>query len=145
MKEELYPAGKVGSAVAEFTVKDNDGKEVTLASLREGKKYVLIDFWASWCNPCRKEIPNLKNLYKLYGDKGFQIVSISIDKKKAEWEKALEEEQLPWPNFLDETGVADLYKVRFVPTMYLIDAQGTLVGENLRGQALADKLKELFQ
>ena len=145
VKEELYPAGKVGSAVAEFTVKDNDGKEVTLASLREGKKYVLIDFWASWCNPCRKEIPNLKNLYKLYGDKGFQIVSISIDKKKAEWEKALEEEQLPWPNFLDETGVADLYKVRFVPTMYLIDAQGTLVGENLRGQALADKLKELFQ
>ena len=145
VKEELYPAGKVGSAVAEFTVKDNDGKEVPLASLREGKKYVLIDFWASWCNPCRKEIPNLKNLYKLYGDKGFQIVSISIDKKKAEWEKALEEEQLPWPNFLDETGVADLYKVRFVPTMYLIDAQGTLVGENLRGQALADKLKELFQ
>lgn len=145
VKEELYPAGKVGSAVTEFTVKDNDGKEVTLASLREGKKYVLIDFWASWCNPCRKEIPNLKNLYKLYGDKGFQIVSISIDKKKAEWEKALEEEQLPWPNFLDETGVADLYKVRFVPTMYLIDAQGTLVGENLRGQALADKLKELFQ
>lgn len=145
VKEELYPAGEVGSAVAEFTVKDNDGKEVTLASLREGKKYVLIDFWASWCNPCRKEIPNLKNLYKLYGDKGFQIVSISIDKKKAEWEKALEEEQLPWPNFLDETGVADLYKVRFVPTMYLIDAQGTLVGENLRGQALADKLKELFQ
>lgn len=145
VKEELYPAGEVGSAIAEFTVKDNDGKEVTLASLREGKKYVLIDFWASWCNPCRKEIPNLKNLYKLYGDKGFQIVSISIDKKKAEWEKALEEEQLPWPNFLDETGVADLYKVRFVPTMYLIDAQGTLVGENLRGQALADKLKELFQ
>ena len=145
VKEELYPAGKVGSAVAEFTVKDKDGNEVTLASLREGKKYVLIDFWASWCNPCRKEIPNLKNLYKLYGDKGFQIVSISIDKKKAEWEKALEEEQLPWPNFLDETGVADLYKVRFVPTMYLIDAQGTLVGENLRGQALADKLKELFQ
>lgn len=145
VKEELYPAGEVGSAVTEFTVKDNDGKEVTLASLREGKKYVLIDFWASWCNPCRKEIPNLKNLYKLYGDKGFQIVSISIDKKKAEWEKALEEEQLPWPNFLDETGVADLYKVRFVPTMYLIDAQGTLVDENLRGQALADKLKELFQ
>ena len=145
VKDELYPAGKEGTKVAEFTVKDKEGKEISLASLREGNKYVLIDFWASWCNPCRKEIPNLKNLYKLYGDKGFQIVSISIDKKKAEWEKALEEEQLPWPNFLDETGVADLYKVRFVPTMYLIDAQGTLVGENLRGQALADKLKELFQ
>ena len=145
VKEELYPAGKVGSAVAEFTVKDKDGKEVTLASLREGKKYVLIDFWASWCNPCRKEIPNLKNLYKLYGDKGFQIVSISIDKKKTDWEKALEEEQLPWNNYLDETGVASLYHVKAIPAMYLIDAEGVMVGENLRGEALADKLAELLR
>ncbi len=145
VKDELYPAGKEGTKVAEFTVKDKEGKEISLASLREGNKYVLIDFWASWCNPCRKEIPNLKNLYKQYHDKGFQIVSISIDKKQAEWEKALEEEQLPWPNYLDQTGVADLYKVKSVPTMYLIDAQGVMVGENLRGQALADKLAELFQ
>lgn len=115
VKEELYPAGQIGTKVAEFTVKDTEGKDVTLASLRQGKKYLLIDFWASWCNPCRKEIPNLKKLYKLYADQGFDIVSISIDKKKADWEKALKEEQLPWHNFLDETGVADLYKVKFVP------------------------------
>ena len=138
--KQLWAASFLNKKAPELTV------EQWLTTPPETKgKFVLIDFWASWCNPCRKEIPNLKNLYKLYGDKGFQIVSISIDKKKAEWEKALEEEQLPWPNFLDETGVADLYKVRFVPTMYLIDAQGTLVGENLHGQALADKLKELFQ
>lgn len=145
VKTELYPAGMVGSKVQDFTVKDTHGKDVTLASLREGKKYVLIDFWASWCGPCRKEIPNLKKLYAQYADRGFDIVSISIDKKKTDWEKALEEEQLPWNNFLDETGVADLYHVKAIPAMYLIDAEGTLVGENLRGEALTDKLAELLK
>lgn len=145
VKEELYPAGMIGSKVPEFTVKGADGQDVTLASLREGKKYVLIDFWASWCGPCRKEIPNLKALYKQYADRGFDIVSISIDKKKTDWEKALEEEQLPWNNYLDETGVASLYHVKAIPAMYLIDAEGVMVGENLRGEALADKLAELLR
>lgn len=144
VKEELYPAGKEGTKVPDFTVKDQNGKAVPLTALCKGKKYVLIDFWASWCNPCRKEIPNLKKLYARYADKGFQIVSISIDKKEAEWTKALKEEQLQWPNFLDTEGIADLYKVKFVPAMYLIDEQGVMVGENLRGEALADKLAELF-
>lgn len=145
VKEELYPAGKEGTKVPDFKVKDKTGKEVSLSALRQGKKFVLIDFWASWCNPCRKEIPNLKRLYAQYSGKGFEIVSISIDQKKADWEKALKEEGLTWPNFLDETGVAALYKVKFVPTMYLITADGVMVGENLRGEALATKLKELFQ
>ena len=145
VKEELYPAGKEGTVVPDFKVKDKTGKEVSLSALRQGKKYVLIDFWASWCNPCRKEIPNLKKLYAQYSGKGFEIVSISIDQKKADWEKALKEEGLTWPNFLDETGVAALYKVKFVPTMYLITADGVMIGENLRGEALAEKLKELFQ
>ena len=145
VKEELYPAGKEGTVVPDFKVKDKTGKEVSLSELRQGKKYVLIDFWASWCNPCRKEIPNLKKLYAQYSGKGFEIVSISIDQKKADWEKALKEEGLTWPNFLDETGVAALYKVKFVPTMYLITADGVMVGENLRGEVLATKLKELFQ
>lgn len=145
VKEELYPAGKEGTVVPDFKVKDKTGKEVSLSELRQGKKYVLIDFWASWCNPCRKEIPNLKKLYAQYSGKGFEIVSISIDQKKADWKKALKEEGLTWPNFLDETGVAALYKVKFVPTMYLITADGVMVGENLRGEALATKLKELFQ
>ena len=134
---------QVGAVAPDFTLPDVDGNPVTLSGLRG--KYVLIDFWASWCNPCRKEIPNLKKLYAQYSEKGFEIVSISIDQKKADWEKALKEEGLPWPNFLDETGVAALYKVKFVPTMYLINADGVMVGENLRGEALAEKLKELFQ
>ena len=145
VKDELYPVGKTGTTVPDFKVKDADGQEVTLASLREGKKYVLIDFWASWCGPCRREIPNLKEQYKNYADKGFDIVSISIDKKKADWEKTLQEEQLPWHNFLDDGSVADLYKVSSIPAMYLIDAEGVMVGENLRGEALAKKLAELLK
>ena len=126
--------------MAEITItKENFENEVLNSTTP-----VLVDFWASWCNPCRKEIPNLKKLYTQYADRGFQIVSISIDKKEAEWTKALKEEQLQWPNFLDTEGIADIYKVKFVPTMYLIDAQGVMVGENLRGEALANKLAELF-
>ena len=144
VKDELYPAGKEGTKVPDFTVTDNAGKSFTLAELCQDKKYILIDFWASWCNPCRKEIPNLKKLYKEYADKGFQIISISIDKKKADWEKALKEENLEWPNFLDNGDVAIAYKVKMIPTMYLIDTNGVMVGENLRGEALAEKLAELL-
>lgn len=144
VKDELYPAGKEGTKVPEFTVTDKTGKSITLAELCQGKKYILIDFWASWCNPCRKEIPNLKKLYKEYADKGFQIISISIDKKKEDWEKALKEENLEWPNFLDNGDVAITYKVKMIPTMYLIDTNGVMVGENLRGEVLAEKLRELL-
>ena len=144
VKDELYPAGKEGTKVPDFTVTDNAGKSFTLAELCQDKKYILIDFWASWCNPCRKEIPNLKKLYKEYADKGFQIISVSIDKKKADWEKALKEENLEWPNFLDNGDVAIAYKVKMIPTMYLIDTNGVMVGENLRGEALAEKLAELL-
>lgn len=144
VREELYPAGLVGEKVKDFTLKDNEGKEVTFASLRKDKKYILIDFWASWCRPCRKEIPNLKKLYSQYSDKGFSIVSISLDKKKADWLKAVDEEQMPWANFLDVTGVTTLYKVKIIPMTYLVDNQGMLVGENLRGEELAQKLNELF-
>ena len=144
MKEELYPAGNIGQQVKPFTVKDAEGKDVTLATLLEGKKYLLIDFWASWCGPCRREIPNLKNLYKQYAEKGFQIVSISIDKNESDWQKALKEEGLEWPNFRSQE-VSDLYRVKSVPTMYLIDSKGVLVGTDLRGEALVKKLAELFQ
>lgn len=144
VKEEICPTSKEGTRVPDFTAKGKEGETVSLEALCKGKKYILIDFWASWCKPCRKEIPNLKRLYASYADKGFQIVSISIDKKEAEWTKALQEEQLAWPNFLDTEGIADLYQVKFVPTMYLIDGQGVMVGENLRGEALADKLAELL-
>jgi thiol-disulfide isomerase/thioredoxin len=142
--EELYPAGDEGEPVKEFTVTNAEGKQVSLKELLQGKKYLLIDFWASWCGPCRREIPNLKEIYKNYADKGFQIVSISIDQKEADWQKALKEEALTWPNFRD-SHVAELYKVRAIPTMYLIDSNGRLVAENLRGAELAQKVAELLK
>lgn len=145
VRAELYPAGMIGEKVPDFTVKDASGKEYSLAQLTEGKKYILIDFWASWCAPCRREIPNLRNLYAKYGSRGFQIISISRDKNAEDWKKAIEDEQLTWPNFLDESDIAKLYKVRAIPTMYLVDADGRIVAENVRGEALAEKVAELFK
>ena len=147
MKEELWPAGTVGQPIEGFTVKDDKtGQETTFAKLAEGKKYVLIDFWASWCAPCRKEIPNVKRQYALYKDKGFEVVSISIDRSADAWRKAVAEEQLEWPNYLS-TEVADKFKVKAVPTMLLVDNKGVIIAENndARGEALATKLAELFK
>lgn len=143
---ELWPAGSVGQKAHDFTVNDNNGNNISLQQLLDGHKYLLIDFWASWCGPCRREIPNLKSLYDSYAKKGFQIVSISIDKNKEAWEKALEEEQLSWPNFLSNE-VADLYKVKAVPTMYLLDSEGNITaeGENARGEKLKNLLQNLFE
>lgn len=146
MYQELYPAGQVGQKVPDFTVKDEAGKTHTLASLLKGKKYMVLDFWASWCAPCRREIPNVKKQYSLYKDKGLQVVSISIDKNAEAWKKAVKEEQLQWPNFLSPA-VADEYRVKAVPTMYLLDSEGKVVAESddARGEKLAAKLAELFK
>ncbi len=146
MKAELWPAGGVGEKIPQFTIKDEAGMAFTFQQLAKGKKYVLLDFWASWCAPCRKEIPNVKKQYELYKDKGFEVVSISIDRNAGQWKKALEEEQLAWPNFLSNE-VADQFKVKAVPTMYLVDAKGMILAENdeARGEKLAAKLVELFK
>ena len=146
MRAELWPAGGVGEKIHMFTVKDEAGKAITFQQLAQGKKYVLIDFWASWCMPCRKEIPNVKRQYELYKNKGFEVVSISIDRNAAAWKKAVKEEQLQWPNFLSNE-VADQFKVKSVPTMLLVDANGVLVAENddARGENLAKKLAELLK
>ena len=108
-------------------------------------KYVYIDVWATWCGPCRKEIPNLKKLYELYKGKGLEIVSVSIDKNETAWKKALAEEKLSWPNGLDRAGIADSYKVKFIPAIFLVDGTtGKCIAENIRGTELAAKLAELF-
>ena len=144
LRNELYPVGLVGDRYPSFVLTDDSGKNVDVQALITGKKYILIDFWASWCAPCRREIPNLKKLYETYSSKGFEIISISIDRKEDDWRKALEEEQLKWPNFLDTNGAQNVWGVRTIPAMFLLDGSGKIVSENIRGESLADKLKELL-
>lgn len=144
--DEIWPAGQPGSKVQDFTLHTPDRKPVKLADIAKGKKYVYIDFWASWCGPCRRELPNVKKNYELYKDKGFEVLGISIDKREADWQKACKDEGLQWPSFRDGE-VADLFKVKSVPTIYLVDAEGTIVAinEQIRGEKLGEKLAELFK
>lgn len=146
---ELYPGGGAGAMITPFTVKDEAGKSHTLASLVKGKKVALIDFWASWCHPCRMEIPNVKAQYAKYKDKGFQVISISTDRDRKAWKKACADEKLQWPSFLDADGsLADLYHIRAIPAMYLFNvATGKIIATDMdaRGQKLADKLAELLK
>lgn len=145
LKAQLYPESFMGKQVPSFTVTGRDGKEYTLRQLLQGKKYVLIDFWASWCAPCRKEIPNLKKEYAAYADKGFEVISISTDKEESDWFKALEQEQLAWPNFRDTDGsISKLYGVKSIPALFFVDANGVLIAEGLRGEELGKKLMELL-
>ena len=144
--EELYPVSLAGSKIPDFTLTDRDGTTKPSMDVIKGNKYVLIDFWASWCAPCRKEIPNLKVLYAKYHDKGLQIISISTDRKAADWEKALAAEKLPWINYRDvDESVAAIFKVNSIPAIFLVDGNGILVDDGLRGESLASKLEELFK
>ena len=145
LNEQINPKGLTGETLPQFELQQVDGSKVSMASCVKGKKYYLVDFWASWCGPCRKEIPNLKKLYELYKGKGLEIVSVSIDKNETAWKKALAEEKLSWPNGLDRAGIADSYKVKFIPAIFLVDGTtGKCIAENVRGTELAAKLAELF-
>lgn len=140
----LYPVGRPGDKMPAFKATTVDGNEVDIFEFCQGKKAVLLDFWASWCGPCRREIPNLKEIYKKYADKGFDILSISIDAEEEPWLKAVKDEDLKWTNIRDtDHSIADQYKVIAVPTMYVVDGNGCLVAENLRGAELAEKIGEL--
>ena len=146
VKKELFPERLVNKTVPEFTLANREGKYFNSLELMEGKKYVLIDFWASWCGPCRREIPNLKHMYELYASKGLQIISISKDEDKKAWEKALDKENMAWPNLLNEKGVDDLYFVKTIPAIFLVDAStGKVLDDKLRGESLEKKLEELFR
>lgn len=139
--EEIF--GLVGRAPA-FTAKDAEGNEHTLEQLLAGGNYVLIDFWASWCGPCRRFVPTLKELAVKYADKGLIVVSISTDKDREAWLGALAEEGMPWLNLLDESGISDGYGVSGIPSLFLIDPQGELIFSKQSGPSLIDKLAEVF-
>jgi thiol-disulfide isomerase/thioredoxin len=142
VKAELYPATLMGKRAPVFSASDRNNKKFTMKELMG--KYTIIDFWASWCAPCRKEIPNLKKLYAEYHSKGLSIISISLDKEDAKWKTALDEEKLPWANLIDKDEIAKNYGVVTIPDMFILDKSGKVIWIKLRGESLAIKLKELF-
>ncbi|WP_442587665.1 redoxin domain-containing protein [Pedobacter sp. AW31-3R] len=141
--ELINPVGFKGTAAPLAEVKTESGSSPQLASLIKGHKYVLVDFWASWCVPCRKSIPKLKEVYAEFKDKGLQVISISIDKKEGDWVKAQAEEKLPWPSVLDKGATANAWKIQAIPAMFLLDEKGVVVAENLSLEEIVAKLKAI--
>lgn len=138
----------IGQKAPDFEAKDKDGNVVKLSDYL-GNGYVLIDFWASWCAPCRKENPNLVKAYETYKEKGFEIVGISLDNKTTPWLGAIEKDGLTWPQLIDEKawagqGVKD-YGVRLIPANFLIDKDGIIVAKNLKGDNLQETLANLIK
>jgi thiol-disulfide isomerase/thioredoxin len=145
LDKDLNPKSLIGTSIANFSLKDKDGKPYAAKDIIAGKKYILVDFWASWCGPCRKEIPNLKTAYSEYSGKGFEILSISIDKDEKAWQKALGQENMQWHNLLDDDKVSKSFNVKAIPATYLVDSKGVIISDNLRGAELEAKLKELLK
>jgi thiol-disulfide isomerase/thioredoxin len=141
VQADLYPKSYVGLKAPSLAFVDSLQKPVSFASLAKGKKYVVIDFWASWCNPCRKAIPALKTFYSEASHNGVEIISVSIDKKKEDWVKANTQEALPWHSFLDRAGLADAYNVKAIPAMFLLDGNGKVVAENVSLEDIKAKIK----
>jgi peroxiredoxin len=139
----------IGHMAPDFTQNDTLDKPVSLASFRG--KYVLIDFWASWCGPCRLENPNLVAMYEKYSRKGFQIVGISLDQPgaKDKWLAAIHKDGLTWPQLSDlqfwKNAVAEAYGIKAIPQNFLVDPSGKIVGKSLRGEELEKKLQEIYR
>lgn len=139
------PAGS-GELAAEIKGKTPEGKDLSLSSLRG--KYILIDFWASWCGPCRRENPNVVRMYQEYKDKGFDILSVSLDNNKDRWVQAIKQDKMTWHHVSDLKGWASElskpYGVRGIPYTVLVDPEGRILATRLRGPSLEAKLKEIF-
>lgn len=148
MKQQLdeMRALSVGQPAPEIELPNPNGELVKLSDLRG--KYVLIDFWAAWCKPCRQENPNVVRLYNQYKDKGFEVFGVSLDRTKADWVKAIADDQLTWTQVSDlkyfNSAAAELYQIQAIPATYMIDPDGKIIAKDLRGPSLENKLAELF-
>jgi thiol-disulfide isomerase/thioredoxin len=134
VEEVMVQTGNTeGAYFTDITGVTPEGTELSLNDLVGATDYVLVDFWASWCGPCRRFIPVLKEIYSSMPEGRLQIISCSVDQEEAAWRTALREEQMPWPQMReDEThSCSDVYNVQFIPHTVLIDREGTIVGVNL--------------
>lgn len=136
----------VGQPAPEIALPDPDGKVVPLSSMKG--KYVLVDFWAKWCGPCRQENPNVVAAYQKYKDKGFTVYGVSLDRSRQDWLQAIEQDKLTWTHVSDlkfwQSEAAKTYNINAIPFSLLLDPNGVIIAKNLRGAALHKKLEEIF-
>lgn len=135
----------IGRKAPDFTLNDPAGKPVSLSS-RIGSRLLLIDFWASWCEPCRKENPNIVKVYNEFHDKGFDILGVSLDRNQEDWTKAISDDRLIWTHVSDlrywQNEAVQLYAINSIPSNFLLDDRGIIIGKDLYGKELYDKVKK---
>ena len=139
---------RLGADFLDATLVTLKGDSVKLSDYVGHHKYVLVDFWASWCGPCMREMPNVKAAYAKYKSRGLEIVGISLDRSKEPWQGAVKRVGITWPQMTDYTPngskVASLYGVQYIPYIIIFDKKGNIVAKNLHGEEMLQKLEELM-